>query len=419
MPDPVILVALVHDGRVLVDEDGRLPAVTLGEDDDNRFAAVLQRIGGDVYLAPILRLGEDRFLDVVGCRAVPPPAGRWLEPAAFDDPELAGLLARTIREYEVEPPALRPPWFRRGWYDEVEAWVDSSLARAGRRRTGPMRPAKMWSISGVLRIPTESGDVWFKAAGEVFHAEAAIHRVLAMHFPDDVPVLLAEDDARAWLLMEPISGATDATRAPGAGPVLARRWAEVQLAALDLTDELRPAGCLVRDADATIAGFRRVLSDGSELSRLTDEEVGTLRGLQGEVEDLVREFWGCGLPDTLSHGDLHLGNVAYDGRELRVFDLTDVCLSHPLLDGCHLARFDDERPPDDDLFAAFVEPWREACPDADIDRAMRLALLADLVFQADTFERIAVATEAASAYELGGAVAWLLRRIPDAVRDAR
>ena len=133
---------------------------------------------------------------------------------------------------------------------------------------------------------------------------------------------------------------------------------------------------------------------------------------------MVRELWACGVPDTLCHGDLHLGNVAYDGSTLRVFDLTDACLSHPLLDGCHLMLFDD-REPGDDLLAEFVRPWRAAFPEADLDRAAKLAHVVDLVFQADTFDRIARATEEASAFELGGVVAWLLRRVPEAVAAAR
>ena len=45
--------------------------------------------------------------------------------------------------------------------------------------------------------------------------------------------------------------------------------------------------------------------------------------------------------------------------------------------------------------------------------------VANLAFQIDTFHRIALATEPASAYELGGVVAYLVRRIPAAVAAAR
>jgi len=418
MSSVVVHVALLHDGLVMVGDDGALPIVTLpDEDDDARFAAVLDLVGADVYLAPILKVSDDRYLDVVGCRARRPAEGRWSAPRELSDRALGDLLSRTLRELDAPPPK-RPPWFRPGWYDEVESWVDASLARAGRRRTGPMRPEKMWSISGVLRIPTDSGDVWFKAAAEVFRHEAAIHGVLAAHFPDDVPVLVAEDDARAWLLMEPLAGSTEADRAAGAGAALAPRWAEVQLASLPVLDELRAAGCPVRDAEATIESFRGVLAGSAELALLTRDELAAVEALRDEVEAMVRELWACGLPDALSHGDLHLGNVAYDGFELRVFDLTDACISHPLLDASHLAAFDDPAS-SDDLVDAFLGPWRQAFPDADLDRARRLAPVVDLVFQADTFDRIARATEEASAYELGGVVAWLLRRLPDAVLAAR
>ncbi len=411
-------VALLHEGRVLVDDGGMLPMVDPGEDDDQRFTTVLDAVGADVYLAPSLRLGEDHYLDVVGCRRVAPPERRWMAPAALADEAVRDLLVTTVAELG-SPPDLRPPWFRAGWYDDVEAWVDGALGRAGRRRTGPLRPVKMWSISGVLQVPTDSREVWFKAASGVFAAEAAIHEVLAAHFPDDVPVLVAADAARAWLLMEPLTGESEATQAPGAGQALAARWPQVQLASLPLVGELLAAGGLLRDADAVVAGFRAVLADSPRLHDLSPDELAAVRGVAPEAEELVHELWACGLPDALSHGDLHLGNVAYDGTDLRVFDLTDACVSHPLLDASHLAAFDDSGPADDDLVAAFVRPWREAYPDADLDRAVRLAPVVDLLFQVDTFERIARATEDASAHELGNVVAWLLRRVPEAVASVR
>lgn len=111
----------------------------------------------------------------------------------------------------------------------------------------------------------------------------------------------------------------------------------------------------------------------------------------------MRELWACGIPDTLSHGDLHPGNVAYDGREVRIFDWTDGCVTHPFLDGSHLAGMLDwygtgegeaER-----VLQAYAQPWREALPEAVVHRALELAPLADLVFQTVTFAHIAAAAE--------------------------
>ncbi len=414
-------VALLHQGQVLV-IDGRLPELEVDEDvaehEDERFVRALDLVGADVYLAPMLRVEKDRYLDVVGCRGLPVPDGTWVEPTRLADPDLPELLARTLGELDA-PPALRPEWFQAGWYDEVEAWIDEQLAAAGRRRTGVMRVSRVWSISAVLRVPTDAGDVWFKASCDLFRSEAALHRVVARHFPDDVPVLIATDDDRGWLLMEAMQGAGESDRVPGADAALAERWGVVQLASLDVLDELREAGAPVRGADVTVAGFRRAATESPELASLTPEQRTALGEVTDEVERMVREFWDCGVPDTLNHGDLHLGNVAFDGSVLRVFDLTDSCVSHPLLDGYHLAHFDERRPSESTLFAAFVKPWREAFPDARIDRAAELAPVANLAFQADTFHRISLATEPASAYELGGVVAYLLRKLPEAVAEAR
>jgi hypothetical protein len=421
MAAAVAHVALLHQGQVLV-VDGRLPQHEVDEDvaehEDHRFTLALDLVGADVYLAPILEVEKDRYLDVVGCRALPVPGGTWVDPAQLADADLSRLLVRTLRELG-EAPALRPEWFSTRWYDEVEAWIDEQLAATGRRRTGVMRVSRVWSISAVLRVPTDSGDVWFKASCDLFRSEAALHRVLARHFPDDVPVLIGTDAERGWLLMEAMHGAGESDRAPGADAALAARWGAVQLASLDILDELLQAGAPVRGADVTVAGFHRAATDSPELATLTPEQRAALGDVTVEVEQMVREFWDCGVPDTLNHGDLHLGNVAYDGSVLRVFDLTDSCVSHPLLDGYHLAHFDGRRPSESELFAAFVRPWRTAFPDARIDRAAQLASVANRAFQADTFHRISLATEPASAYELGGVVAYLLRKLPEAVAEAR
>ncbi len=418
----VAQVALLHEGRVLA-VDGLLPELEVDEDvaehEDHRFTRALDLVGADVYLAPVLRVEKDRYLDVVGCRALPVPEGSWVEPASLPDGPATELLVRTTDELATEPHPLRPPWFRPGWYDEVEAWVDEHLAASGRRRTGVMRVSRVWSISGVLRVPTQVGDVWFKASSDMFRGEAGLHRVLARHFPDDVPSLVAVDVDRGWLLMEPMPGAGESDRAPGADAAVARRWGAVQVAALDVVDELVEAGAPVRDADATEGGFRRAVAETPELADLTPEERAALEDVLDDVGRLVRELWDCGLPDTLSHGDLHPGNVAFDGEALRVFDLTDCCVSHPLLDGYHLAHFDKRKPSESGLFAAYLRPWRDAFPDADLERATALVQVADLAFQIDTFHRIALATEPVSAYELGGVVAYLLRQVPAAVAAAR
>ena len=405
-------VAHLHDGRVLVDAAGTLPSLVPG-DGESTLTAVLRAVGADVAVAPTARLADGRRVHVVGRRDAAPPPGRLVAPAEVADPALADVVGRVVVEQDPAfTPAGRPEWFRPGWSDRAEDWVDSVLAGSGRSRTAPLEPVKMWSISAVARVSTDAGHLWLKAPSEHFHAEARVHPAVARLFPDLVPTLVAVDEARGWLLMEPMAGADDEDRADGAGLEVAQRWAEAQIDAVAHVDDLLAGGCARRGVEETLAAFSRVLATSSEVALLTDDELAAVHDCADELASLVRELWDAGIPDTLCHGDLHLGNVAWDGRSLRIFDWTDGCVSHPFLDAVHLARFSRSRPGDPALETTYAERWRAAYPDADVDRCLALAPIADLVFQAVTFDGIVAASEPGSRWELGGVVADILRSLP-------
>lgn len=413
-------VALLHQGRVLVDATGTLPSFVAPED-EGTLAAALALVGADIAIAPTAKLPDDRRVHVVGRRRpAPAPSGRLVDPADVADPAVAEAVARAVAELDpAHAPAARPAWFRPGWPDRVETWVDGVLAGSGRHRTGPLVPVKMWSISAVARVVTDAGDLWIKAPCEHFRAEARVHPTVAGLFPDLVPTLVAVEKTEGWLLMEPMRGADDADRAEGAALEVARRWATAQLEAVAHVDDLVAGGCSRRGVEETLAGFRRVVGGSLELPLLSHDELEAVRGCADDLEVLVRELWSAGIPDTLSHGDLHLGNVAWDGRTLRLFDWTDGCVTHPFLDASHLTHFERSRPGGPDLEATYAEPWRAAYPDVDIDRILVLARLADLVFQAVTFDDIVGSTEPASRWELGGVVADILRVLPATVAEVR
>ena len=404
-------VALVHDGRVLVDETGALPSFVpsrhLGS-----LTQALSLVGASVAIAPVAQLPDGRRQHGVGSRGAP-PAGTFAPPSSLADSSLAAALLDSLRTAPG-----RPAWFLPGWFDLVEGWIDSVLAGSGVRRTHPIEAVKMWSISAVARVPTDGGDLWFKAPCEHFMAEARVHSTVERLFPELVPTLVAVDESEGWLLMEPMTGEQEATRAPGAGLEVATRWAAAQIAAVAHVDELVAGGCRRRGVSETVAGFRNLLSTSSELALLTAEEIAAIQGCAGPLEALVRELWACGIPDTLAHGDLHLGNVAWDGADLRIFDWTDGCVSHPFLDASHLAHFTRAVPGDAGLESTYAEQWRSAYPDAEIDRALQLAPLVDLVFQAITFDDIVNTTEPMSRWELGGVVADILRTLPGKVAEA-
>jgi hypothetical protein len=403
-------VAFVHDGRVLVDETETLPSF-LPDEHLGSLTSSLRLVGADTAIAPTAKLSDGRRVHVVGIRGTP-PAGAFVAPSSLADSELVGVVTRAVLGlYPARTPPGRPDWFRPGWLVRVEAWIDSVLAGSGRRRTHLIEPVKQWSISAVARVTTDRGDLWFKAPCEHFRAEARVHPTVAGLFADLVPVLVAVEEAEGWLLMEPMVGVDDDDRAEGAGLQVATRWAAAQIEAVDHVDALVGGGCRRRGVEETLAGFRGVLAHSTELALLTDEQLAAIRGCADELEALVREFWATGIPDTLSHGDLHLGNVAWDGTTLRIFDWTDGCVSHPFLDASHLAHFTRAVPGDAGLESVYAEQWRTAYPHADIDRAVALAPLVDRVFQAITFDDIVNSTEPMSRWELGGVVADILRTL--------
>lgn len=420
-------VALVRDGTVLVDPDGSLPSFVQDRADDDApeptaYATTL--VGDGVHAAPVVTLPREDddvrpdLLHVLALRGGAPAGVTWRAVDDLAEPWRSPVRT-ALQQYADEAPPRRPAWFRAGWHDRVEGWVDQQLSGTDRRRTGPLRTHRVWGISAVFEVPTDRGTLWFKACCDHFIAEAAIVHRLAQRIGHLVPVLAGADDEAGWLLMEPMRGASDRDRAPGAVDAVAPAWAQAQIAALDWLDELRAAGCPERGLEATLEAWHAVLAASPEMALLTDGEREELATAAPRAEALVREFWGCGIPDALSHGDLHPGNVAYDGRDVRIFDWTDGCVTHPFLDGSHLARVLDWYGTGDGeaerVMQAHARPWRDAFPEADVDRALELAPLADLVFQTVTFAHIATASEDGSG-DFTGTVARLTSALLDLVR---
>ncbi len=215
----------------------------------------------------------------------------------------------------------------------------------------------------MFEVPTDRGTLWFKACCDHFVAEAAIVRRLAQRIGDLVPVLVAGDDEAGWLLMEPMRGASDRDRADGAVDVVApdgrRHRSRRSTGSTSCAPRAVPSAVSRPRSRRGTTCWPPVPSSSAHRVRAAG-----VAGRGAAAEARVREFWACGIPDTLSHGDLHPGNVAYDGREVRIFDWTDGCVTHPLLDGSHLAGVLDwygtgegeaER-----VMQAYARPWREA-----------------------------------------------------------
>jgi hypothetical protein len=274
----------------------------------------------------------------------PPERARWVSEAEFDslqlDPSLEWarphILAWFVEERSGIVPPLRPPWGRKGWYEEVEGWARHELAAIGFELLAPPTQIKQWDISSVLKAPTDSGDVYIKAVPTLFATEPCITSGLNDLFPAVVPRPLATyeraDEGR--LLLRDFGGKPlwlDDTPPQAMLDALAI-FARMQIECAGKDDLLREIGCRDRTLSGMPAQMRDLIADESALHGLTEDEQTRLRTIMPAIESACDQLASGPIPQTLMHGDLHGGNIALNDQGYVIFDWTDACISHPFFD---------------------------------------------------------------------------------------
>src|SRR5579863_7224880 len=130
--------------------------------------------------------------------------------------------------------------------------------------------ARAWST--VLRVPTASGLLYFKAVAAGFAHEPPLTHFLAAHWPECIPRVLAVDTERRWMLMQ------DAGR-PLRGLLLTgdihanivyleqafARYAQFQIGTAAYTDALLSSGCPDRRLQMLPFLFEELIADRSIL----------------------------------------------------------------------------------------------------------------------------------------------------------
>lgn len=272
-------------------------------------------------------------------------------------------------------------WTDPSFLGPARAWVDEQLAGLGLEVTGAVEQPHATKWSTVLRVPTATGPVWFKANDESLRHEAGVTALVAARRPGDVPPLLAADLDRGWMLMAdagrrlrevlPEDGSVDRWL-----PVL-RKVAEIQLACEDAVDELLSIGVPDRRLATLPEAYDRLATELDLEPRF--------RAATSYVEELCERLAALGIRETLQHDDLHDAQVyVRDGTEL-VMDWGDSCISHPFftlsvtLEGVIAWGLDDvENSVDTVPFRdAYLEPYAAAYPDlsrADLHDAVEAAL---------------------------------------------
>jgi hypothetical protein len=259
---------------------------------------------------------------------------------------------------------LRMPWAKPGGPAADVAWAESVLAERGVRRIGPAQQVRSWNLSSLWRLPVDGQTAWLKCVPPFFAHEGAMLERLHRR---DVPSLIARDGHRLLLAEIPGKDLYDAPSAQLLRMVellvgLQREWlgSTDELLRLGLPDWRAPAL-----ASAIAALVERVGPD------LTTDDRAVLEGFLSRLEDRFAQVAGCGLPDTLVHGDFHPGNFRGDDVTLVLLDWGDCGVGHPLLDE---PAFMDRLPTDAvwTVRRQWQAEWTTAIPGSDPARASQL-----------------------------------------------
>jgi len=333
--------------------------------------------------------------------------------------ELAPLVSSALEQERGGPvPAARAAWCREGWSEETAAWIDEVLAQRGEHRTGRSTVLKSWGLSHVERIPTSEGVRYLKASSVLFGHEPATTAWLAGVAPAVVPGVLAIDEARACLLMDALPPAQPALTVEQLRVATCTAMAQVQVAVAGRDDELRATGAPERGLASTVRELADMLRTGITAGQLDGRRHRELKDGLDRALGMLDELAACGLPDALVHGDLHPANVVVAADGAVVFDWSDACLGHPVLDLVHLCADRPRTAPtqldwNTPWVQAYLEPWREGCTESTLRRALELADVADLAFQAVTYQRIQASLEPDARQDLAGATLRALNALVD------
>jgi hypothetical protein len=303
---------------------GQLPPFSVGMPWWQEVSDVVAAAGVDVTALRLLH-GER-----------PSPPGGHVTYLAMTPERPDGLLPADV---DLSSHPLRAPYAEAAGAAASLAWAAGALDRIG-LSGATARQQRTWNLSAIWRFDGPDGRpvAWLKQVPPFFAHEAAVCRLVDAVVPGLAPYVLASgDEGRALLAHVPGEDRYDA------GPEFRRTvltaFHPVQEHFAGRLDDLRAAGVPEMSLDRIV--------------KVAEPHLAAIAGLGALLDDLPRrlaEVDGCGMPDTLVHGDLHMGNVVSDGESLTIVDWGDSVIGNAAFDVLRL-------PGDPDLLAAWADLW--------------------------------------------------------------
>jgi hypothetical protein len=280
----------------------------------------------------------------------------------------------------------RGPFYRLGWIRGLYEWIDSTSAvDRGCHFTSDVKQLNASPTSTLLRLRRKDAKVyWFKAAGPPNAHEGPITSLLAGLFPGYLPAMIASHDEWNGWLMEDAGSPLDGLRSirlPTLEHVV-RRLAELQRASADHIPAMLMAGCRDQRTPALLAGIHELLPylhEAMAMQRLDSVpriDFGRLRNIEEVLEQACFGLEWIGVPNSLIHGDIHLGNILVNGRKCVFTDWARASVGNPFVTFAQLRdQLAHERRTHawlPQLTRAYQEVWEPVLPDFLIRRAFSL-----------------------------------------------
>lgn len=291
----------------------------------------------------------------------------------------------------------------------MEAWIRIALRVHGRQLTGPLEPIRWWPLSRVLRVPTNAGDLYFKASARypLFANESLLVPYLATHVGAAVPAVLASDPETRWMLLEDVGHSLDGHLPLDQKLAIVGIIATMQRATIDHIDHLRRLGVTDRHPDRLATRLDAVVMSALDIAQLPPHEHATLLQHVEHIAHLCSGVTASAIPATLIHGDLHPGNMTHRCGELHVFDWAEACITHPFLDMFTIFNEEDVTRRSA-LRDAYLAPWRDFEPLERLHELWAMAGVVHALHHLESYVSILQHTETHSWDELRGAIPFLL-----------
>lgn len=296
---------------------------------------------------------------------------------------------------------LASDWFRPGWFERAESYIDGEIKAAGRVRLGPSRQIKHWSMSAVLRMPTDRGDLFLKAVLPRLAHEPDITRYLASLGIAPFATIIAISPDDRWWLAEDFGGVDGWAVSTEQRRACLTQLVMVQKETIGRGDELIAVGCVPLTSASLADNVRSTLARDDiwrapklpkNLDRaLSGEEVDRLQELTPYLVECAERLDESAIPATIVHRDFHPGNVVVRDNEILLHDWSFATVTNPLFDLASWLL--DASEPDaasylEACFAAWADAvapermrsaWCVAKPLAAVVEMMKLIELADIV----------------------------------------